>query len=57
MSNKADNLVKFKKLTSQQRIEIENIKRKNRPSDLYLRKLRGLVMKGKTVKQAMKILN
>ena len=46
MSNKADNLVKFKKLTSQQRIEIANIKSKNRPTDLYLRKLRGLVMKG-----------
>ena len=57
MSNKADKLVKFKKLTSQQRIAIENIKRKNRPTDSYLRKLRGLVMKGRTIKQAQKILN
>ena len=49
--------IKFKKLTSQQRLTIENIKRKNRPSELYLKKLRGLVMKGKTIKEALKILN
>ena len=37
VSSRPKGAVKFKKLTSQQRIEIENIKRKNRPSEAIKR--------------------
>tara|TARA_R110000822_G_scaffold30870_1_gene89758 strand:+ start:124 stop:303 length:180 start_codon:yes stop_codon:yes gene_type:complete len=44
----------FKKLTVNQKIELKNIQTRNRVSDNYMRKLRGLVMKGKTIKEAQK---
>tara|TARA_R110000796_G_scaffold242327_1_gene364360 strand:- start:1140 stop:1334 length:195 start_codon:yes stop_codon:yes gene_type:complete len=45
-------LKKFKPLTVRQKIAFDNMKRNPNLSTTYIRKVRGLVMKGHTIKDA-----
>ena len=47
-------LKKFKPLSVRQKIAFDNMKRNPNLSNTYVRKVRGLVMKGRTIAEAQK---
>ena len=51
---RVNKLKKFKPLTVRQKIAFDNMKRNPNLSTTYVRKVRGLVMKGLTIAQAQK---